>query len=168
MKKSKLSPPWYTYLSELQAMFEEDSDISIKFDEDAKTIYVYVAKTSKAEALNKILKHSVTFGKVTLSIEVVPPNEEDADILEAFDEAFMGNPALSFTIPIKCPIGIFRYAVFKNKVVQFYNDQLDDLNGNKSTLYQEIAKDIFADDLDVNFCTDTKDPKLTKPLGEWP
>jgi hypothetical protein len=57
--------------------------------------------------------------------------------------------------------------VFEKKVVQFFNDQLDDINGNKSTLYQDIAKDVFEKHEGVYFCT-AADGKLSKPLGEWP
>ena len=59
------------------------------------------------------------------------------------------------------------YVVFENKVVQFFNDDLSDIHGNKSTLYQEIAKDIFGDCDNIYFCTDTKE-EIGKPLGEWP
>jgi len=167
-KTTKLSPPWQTYMHELEAMFGEDPDISIRFDENGMIIKLFVNNQAKCDALDKILRKEQAFGNVKLKIEVVPPNADDIDILDTFNAAFLGNPALKYTVPIECPLGIFRYAVFQNKVVQFFNDQLDDLNGNKSMLFQEIARDIFADGLDVNYCTDTKDDKLAKPLGEWP
>lgn len=164
----KLSSPWQTYVNELMAMFKDDPEVTIKFDDESKIVKIYAAKSSKASALETLLKHEVTFGKVTLKVEVVPPNTDTIDILEAFDDAFSGNPAMSYTFPIESPIGTFRYVVFKNEVVQFFNDQLDDINGNRSTLYQNIAKDIFDEHLSVNYCTDVKDKKLAKPLGEWP
>lgn len=163
-----LSALWFTYVNELKAMFEQDNDISIRYDDENKEAKIYVAKASKADALAKILKSEKEFGNIKLKITVVPPNENDFDILDLFDDAFNGNPALSFVMPIESPIGKHRYVVFKNKVVQFYNDQLDDLNGNKSTLFQDIAKDIFEDKLMVNYCTETVDRNLIKPLGEWP
>lgn len=163
-----LSAPWYTYVNELKAMFDQDTDIQIRYDDEEKEVRLYVTKVAKAEALTKLLKSEKEFGNVTLKITVIPPNENDLDILDTFDDAFNGNPALSFVMPIESPIGTHRYVVFKNKVVQFYNDQLDDLNGNKSTLFQEIAKDIFNEKLAVNYCTESTDRNLIKPLGEWP
>ena len=164
----KLSSPWQTYVNELKAMFGEDPDITIRFNDDEKIVSLYVAKPPKAEALEKLLKHEVTFGNVTLSVNVIPPNENEIDILDTFEDAFSGNPALSFVIPIESPLGSHRFVVFENKVVQFFNDQLDDMNGNKSTLYQDIARNIFDEKLAVNYCTDVKSASLAKPLGEWP
>ena len=168
MKELNLSSPWVTYLNELKAMFGEDQDIAIRYNEEEKEVLIYVANGSKAEALDKILIHEKEFGNVTLKINVIPPNNNEADILTVFNDAFLGNPAMEYTVPIESPLGTHRFVVFKNKVVQFYNDQLDDLHGNKSTLYQEIAKDIFVDGLAVNYCTNPTDKNLMKPLGEWP
>ena len=62
------------------------------------------------------------------------------------------------------------YVVFVNEVVQYFNDDLGDVYGQCSTLYQEIAKDVFGETEGVFFCTDVEEPvyALGKPLGEWP
>ena len=44
-------------------------------------------------------------------------------------------------------INSFTYVVFEKEVVQYWNDNLGDINGLRSTLYQDLAKEIFADDL---------------------
>ena len=170
-KKLKLSPPWRTYLNEITEMFGEDMDIKILFDEEEMEIKLLVDSSAKAEALERILNPEVTFGNVTLKITVVPPNKNNVpDVLDDFLAAFLGNPALIGTLPIESPLGMHRFVIFQKKVVQFYNDQLDDPHGNKSTLLQEIAKDIFRNELSVNFCTERKGDTLSvgKPLGEWP
>ena len=59
------------------------------------------------------------------------------------------------------------YVVFKNRVVQFFNDNLNDIYGNISTLYQEIASDVFKEISGVNYCTDIEE-RVGAPLGEWP
>lgn len=161
-----LSSPWITYMHELEAMFGKDPDIRIVFNKDEYEIKLYVTKPGKAAALEQLLNSEVKFGKVTLKISVVPANDI-CDVLDVFDEAFTGNPVLVGTIPIVSPLGTHRFVIFKNEVVQFYNDQLDDPHGNKSTLYQEIAKDIFCNDLSVNYSTNVKGD-VGKPLGEWP
>ena len=43
--------------------------------------------------------------------------------------------------------------VFAKEVVQYWNDSLSDPYGKVSTLYQDIAKDIFEDTDGVMFCT---------------
>lgn len=52
----------------------------------------------------------------------------------------------------------FTYVVFKNCVVQFFNDNLNDPHGVVSTLYENIADEIFKDiqfpNDGVAFCTD--------------
>ena len=45
------------------------------------------------------------------------------------------------------------YVVLKKEVVQFFNDNLNDIHGLETTLYQTIAKDVF-DGTGVFFCTD--------------
>lgn len=168
MPEMKLSSPWITYVHEIQKMFERDSEVRVMYDDENKEVKLFVDSIQKAEALEKILRHERTFGNVVLKITVVPSNKEK-DILDVFNDAFFGNTALLYTVPLKSPLGIHRFVVFDGKVVQFYNDQLDDPNGNKSTLYQEIAKDIFDDKFAVNFCTEVVDKNASnKPLGEWP
>ena len=44
--------------------------------------------------------------------------------------------------------------VFQNKVVQYFSDNMQDINGFTSTLYQEIAKELFGVDGGLYFCTD--------------
>ena len=156
-KTIKLSPPWYTYYHELEALFEKDPDVMLRYDEDAQIIKLYVATLQKASALSVLLKPEKVFGNVTVKVEVIPPNIEDKSISDKFSMAFDGNPALDYVTEVESPMGVHRFAVFQNKVVQFYNDQLDDPYGNKSTLYQDIAADVFADGLGIHFCTRDRD-----------
>lgn len=156
-EKVKLSPPWCTYVNELKAMFQNDPYVTIQYNDEAKEVKLFVAKVDKAEALAKILKEEQKFGGTTLKITVVPPNDEARDILDEFDDAFRYNDAVGKILPIESPFGLFRYVGFANKVVQFYNDQLDDPSGNKSMLLQEIARDIFKDELTVNYYTVEKE-----------
>lgn len=57
--------------------------------------------------------------------------------------------------------------MFKNKVVQYFNDDLSDANGVCSTLYQEIAKRIFGENPMIYFCTSIKSRETVfgMPLG---
>lgn len=164
-KDLKLSPPWNTFVSELKALFGEDPGIKIQFDEDNYEVKLFVADPEKADALTQLIPAQRIYGNVALTVTVVPANymeESNADLIEA---AFKGNPVLKQVLCLKTPFGEYDYAVFRKDVVQFYNDNLCDPHGNESTLFEDIARDVFGSG-DVFFCTDSE--KVGKPLGEWP
>ncbi len=151
----KMSAPWFEFYRKIEALFEQDPEVNVTYDDDAKTVKVFVENCRKADAIAKLLPVTKNFGGVELKIEVIPANDEESAI-DIIEEAFYGNPALAYTHHVKTPLGDFDYVVFQNRVVQYYNDELCDINGNKSTLYQEIAKDVF-ENTNVFFCTDTED-----------
>lgn len=163
----KLSPPWVNYYNELKALFEQDPEITIKFDEEAPKISLYVENGRKADALTQLLPVEKDFGNVKLEIEVVPANNA-ATTLSLIEDAFYGNPALSYVYSADTPMGEINYVVFEGKIIQYFNDDLSDINGNKTTLYQEIAKDVFGEETGLYFCTEALNAKVSKPLGEWP
>ncbi len=164
--KIKLSPPWMTFYREMEALFGGDPEIEVKYDEGVDAVKLYVDNTEKAEALSKILPRKKEFGNVTVAIEVIPSNETEMDVAGLFRQAFDGNPALSYIATIRGPFANpLDYVVFQNKVVQFFNDDIGDINGLKSTLYQEIARDVFEGVSGIFFCTDTEE-NPGKPLEE--
>lgn len=165
MLKVNLSSPWVTFVNEVKALFEEDDEIHIHYDGENNELKLLVDSGDKADALSKLLPTEKQFGNVTLKIIVIPANK-DLQAVDLFEIAFRGNPALAYTFAADTPLGHAEYAIFKKQVVQFFNDQLDDVRGIKSTLYQDIAKDVF-EGSGVFFCTDAPD-FLGKPLGEWP
>ena len=167
MENIKLSPPWITFLHEIEAMFAEDPDGKVVFNGETNVIKLYVADSDKASALEKLIPAQKVFGNVTVNIEVIPPNVEEMTKEELFQKAFSGNPALSYTASYNTPFGHVTYIVFQNKVVQFFNDQMNDINGNKNTLLQDIAPEVFGTEHAVYYCTEAP-VKLSKPLGEWP
>ena len=169
MGKLKLSAPWITFYHEIEAMFGEDPEIRIVFDEDNYKIKLYVDNAEKADALTQILPAEKVFGNIIVKVVVIPANKLKEDVLSIYEKAFKGNPVLSYVKRVEGTIFAYpaSYVVFKNKVVQFFNDDLSDVNGYRSTLYQEIAKDIFENKNGIYFCTDTE-RNLGKPLGEWP
>lgn len=152
----KLSPPWVTFYHKINALFEEDDQVRVVFEEEVSEIKIYVESAVKAEAIQAILPAEKEFGGVTVRITVIPANEQSTASL--IRTAFDGNPALSCIKTVSTPVmGEVNYVVFAKKVVQFFNDDLTDLNGNTSTLYQEIAKDVIDAGTGVFFCTEEKD-----------
>lgn len=172
MAKLNLSAPWVEFYNEVCAMFKYDPEVHVVLDDEHYEMYLYVDEAAKAAALEKLLPTEKDFGNVKLKITVVPANDEKIEeVRDIYSVAFYGNPVLSF---IKNVRGVFdndlKYVVFRKEVVQYWVDDLGDIYGQRSTLYQEIAKDIFEGQQGVFFCTDTEDPKryLGNPLGEWP
>ena len=148
----KLSAPWVKLYKEIETLFRHDEDIALSFDENEKVITLRVDNAVKADALEKIMPKEKIFGNVTVKINVVPSNKEET-YAELFSRAFEGNSALTGVYCMDTPMGKMGYAVFRREVVQFFDDNISSPYGITSTLYQEIAKDIF-EDPGLSFCTD--------------
>ena len=172
----KLSPPWITYINKLQALFDGDPEIAfnIKYNCEDPVVTLATNNGDKATALRKLLPEFKNFGNVYLSIEIDGPftNKAFPTSKELFETVFAKNPAFAYcVIPTDEGYWFFNfcYVVFKNCVVQFFNDNLNDAHGVISTLYQNIATEIFEDAVpNAYYCTDVERGKLGKPLGEWP
>ena len=151
----KLSPPWINYVREISVLFGNDPDIDVSYDNDTYTVKLLVANPVKADAISKLLPTEKEFGNVILKIEVVPGNEEMTEA-QLYSIAFSNNPVFSFSQEVR-PQGIetpITYIVFKKEVVQYFNDDLTDLYGNRTTLLHEIAKDVLPEKFSVNYCVD--------------
>lgn len=150
-----LSSPWVQYANALRAFFGEDPDIDFEFDEDENKVTMRVGNQEKADALMELLPAEKEFGNVKLTIDIVPADGESRSDAELVAAALYGNPILSF---IRTVDGVMSnrltYVVFAKKVVQYFNDNLGDIFGNRNTLYQDLAKEIFGDLEGVYFGTD--------------
>ena len=98
----KLSTPWAIHAAEINALFGNDPEVHVKYDDYDCEVKLYVDNAVKAQAIDMILPDEVEFGNVELSIVVVPPNNDRLDFFgkswkEIFDLAFENNPAYAFT-----------------------------------------------------------------------
>lgn len=161
MANMKLSPPWCIFYREIQALFGDDPEVHVVYDEQAEIVKVYVDNDEKAEVLSQLLPTKKMFGRVGLDIQVVPANGKkySTDVpekvdAEMFEKAFKGNPVFSYAKTFR---NLFQfeatYVVFVPEVVQFYTDDISDIHGFRSTLYEEIARDVF-EGIQANFNTD--------------
>ena len=180
-ERLKLSPPWITYVNKLQALFDGDPLIAFNIDyqnENGPTVALSCNNGDKVAALTKLLPTEKKFGNITLHIIVdgTPSNRAFTTTKELFEVAFSKNPAFAYAITpaqegyVWMPM---TYVVFKNCVVQFFNDNLNDCHGIISTLYENIADEIFEEFKEITgaavfFNTDVERGALGKPLGEWP
>ena len=160
MSRLRKLSPWVTYYKELDVFFKEDPQVKVVYDEEENEVKLYVDNTTKANALAELLPAEETWGNVTLRITVIPSNRRlgATQYAQPILAALNGNKAVSFTTIID---GIssnpLTYIVFVNEVVQYFSDDLGDIYGQTSTLYQEIAKNIFGNIDGVYFCTDKPD-----------
>ena len=152
----KKSAPWITYFRKLDALFGKDPEITVNYFNDPAVIKLYVDNPMKADALSQLLPDQVVFGGVTAEVQIIPSNKPLAKA-DLFAQAFAGNPAFSRMVDVE---GVFtnpiHYCVFNKEVVQYWDDNLCDINGNESTLYQDIAEDVFDNTDGVMFCTEDK------------
>ena len=172
----KLSPPWITYTHMLQALFDGDPQIAfnVNYGSDNPSVVIATNNGDKVTALQQILPTEIEYGGVILEIAIdgTPSNRSFATKKELFEVAFDKNPAFAYAV---CPVEdgydwfAATYIVFKNCVVQFFNDNLNDCHGVLSTLYEDIAREILTGDATqgVYFNTDVERGQLGKPLGEW-
>lgn len=151
----KLSAPWVSYWHKVKALLGDDPDIQLEYNDLENKIKVLVNGVAKADALTQLLPAEKTFGNVTVRTVVVPANLQQADRADLIKDALTGNPNFAFMQKITgISTNRYAYVVFKKKVAQYWNDNLGDLHGNVSTLYQDLAKEIFGGDDGIMYCTD--------------
>ena len=176
-----IKSPWVLYFEKMKCLFGGDKEIRLDFDEEDMVISIRVDNPMKASALSRLIPYEVSFGTVTVNIGVIPNNSamsreqlsKDASLIEVIHAALEGNSAVAQIRPVSR--GLFRnlcYCVFKKEVVQYGADNIGDINGNESTLMQNIAAEIFAYANGIYFCTSEGDNGANgfgdAPLGEWP
>ena len=173
----KILPPWSIYSKKIEALFDGDPQIACNVDWSGTSPSIVLACNNgdKVAALQRILPEEIGFGNVKLKVVVdgIPSNRAFTSKVELFDTAFSGNPAYAYSV---CPAEegyqwiATTYVVFKNYVVQFFADNLNDCHGVISCLYQDIADDILTGEATqgVFYNTDIDHGSLGKPLGEWP
>lgn len=155
MENMKLSPPWVTFANEVKALFEQDKEVVVLYYDERKKLELYVKNERKADAISQLIPSEKTFGNVTIKINVVTMNQTIEDSrLNLIKAAFAGNKAVEAIRDVDTPFGTMHYVIFEASVVQFPNDDTQDINGMKSTLYQDIAREIIGQKDNVLFCTD--------------
>ena len=152
----KLSSPWCIYARKVETLFDGDREVKVEFNEEDKELKLFVDNGRKADAIAKLLPDEKTFGNVTIKISVVPANNEE-DISTVIKNAFNGNYNFSRLEETVNPFGDkIRYALFTPCVAQYYSDDISEYQGMTTTIYADLAKEIFSEQaMDVYFTTNT-------------
>lgn len=183
MIQTTLEAPWYTFRKMVNALFERDASIVVGDIYEAKdgepfdyAFDIEVTDHEKAMALERMMPSIKTFGAVTLAIFIFDEeNNELQNGTEVFEKIFKDNPIVKDYKNVTDRAGVLHSFVrFKPEVIQFFDDDMTDYNGNWSGLAEDIAREVFClTSGGLNFCTaaveeDANGVDLNKPLGEWP
>ena len=158
---TSLTPPWYIYQKQVKALFEHDSQIIVGevYQQENGKDYAFdieVRNHEKYMALDRVLSRFKLFGNVALTINLFDEeNSIEENAIDICRVIFDGNPIVESIEDIVDPAGVHHgFVVFCPKIIQYYADDMRDINGNVTTLAQNIAREVFNDAADgVNFCT---------------
>lgn len=165
MARLNLVSPWFEYYHKMKALFGEDPDINIVFDDELMELKFYVGSPLKAEVLEKFICPVVKWGDVVLNNIIIPGNREyykyvtgeEMPVHEMLYYLFSGNPHFADILYIDTIFsnGI-TYVMFKKEVIQYYTDDLGDPHGITSILMEDLAKELLNSQEGVFYCTDVE------------
>ena len=170
--------PWIVFARKVYALFCRDEEIKMTWRhldgpatelvdmtgvEDAYAIVMYVNNPVKGVSLETILPAYRDFGKVRVFINIVPSNEV-WPISKMFDAAFENNPVYGSFVTAETLFGPTNYVLFSNEAIQYFADDIGDYYGVETTTAEELAKEVFNEDLHVNYCTEKSE--FVAPI--WP
>lgn len=141
--KLNMSAPWQIYRNKIAALFEGDNEIEVKQIGKDRVLVIEVVNETKAAILEDYLPKTVTFGNVTIGIQVwIKEIDNDTDKI-----AYLLKDTKNFIglkVPEKKKIGSIKpFACFIPEVVQFFADDLSDPNGKFNGLMADIAKEVL-------------------------
>ncbi len=173
----RLSSPWVIFYKEVSAFFQEDPEVTVLFNNEEPELKIQVkGNDEKAACIARFFPKERAFGNVILKCSVVgddgqPVPDINCDDKTAIDLMFKGNGAVSFIKKVDTIFGYtIVYVVFAREVVSYYSDNMYDIYGATSTLYQDLAAEIFGQLLHGDYCSFCTDAEVSVgcPLGEWP
>ena len=163
VRKLTISAPWYEFQKKVKALFERDPQIivgDIYEPEGREVDYAFdieVLNHEKFIALDRVIPGIKEFGNVTLGIVLY--DEENINAVNAgvdlYKTIFSGNPIVKDVRDAVDHTGTHHgFVRFVPEVIQFFNDDISDFNGNWSGLAQDIAREVFTNDSSgIHFCT---------------
>lgn len=167
MAQLKLSPAWDIYYMQVKTLFADDEEVKVVYDRDSYTLNLYVDNDRKAEALAELMPEEMSWGNVTMGINVFPRNTLKTTKMstkELFSAAFDGNPNLAFVESVSLLYSNpMTFVVFHPEIVQYYTDNMGDWNGFRSELYSDLPEEVFKEIPGVYYCTD----KISQDLTSW-
>ena len=166
MNNTKISPPWNTLYKKFEEMFDGDPELTLNFipKDDGYHIIFESRNAIKLDALEKLLKPSFNFGNVNVILDFKVANDGANDLYDVAIDAFNGNPMFEDVIPRSFMPGLpvdQVCVILRKKIIQFFNDNLNDIYGNLNCLPTDITDEIFVnEDGALQFSISNVDPVL--------
>ena len=142
--------PWDEYAQAAKALFADDPDVVVDVAMETESgdykVIVRVHGDDKAESISELMPTELTYGNVTLYVEVVPDNERELSTADHLRRAFAGNPAFVDVIelsPTLTSVGA-TYALFMPECVQYYSDDLRSPYGATTVAVEEVARKVLS------------------------
>lgn len=153
--KTKFSSPWMLYYRRVEQLFAEDPHVEVTFNNDTYELKLVVSGQRKAKAIAQILPKSRKFGNIEVHTRVLCEEDKDSDSERVLRDAFEDNDAVSRIESFTLCGDQINYVVFEPWVVQYFSDNIGGIDGVTSTIYEEIAKDLFGETVKGTFfCTE--------------
>ena len=147
MSKMGMQSPWVAYGKLVRELFEKhDPDVTVEFDNEAPALRLYVRGADKAKSMAQVLPCEMTFGGVSMPVEVVPANDVELTMADHMRRAFAGNPVLAGVEerPIVPGGPSLTYALFAPEAVQVACDNAGSPYGLRTATYEEVAREVLA------------------------
>jgi len=175
MLKLSLSSPWDNHYKMVYQLLSRDPEIRVSSDlteptEGCYNFNILSNNTAKLKALRKVLRTNITFGNVILRMTFIDTNnaqnlgdDKEGEVIPTIDDwntAFTGNELFCQIKTVGKGLYTLNYAIFAHEIVDYFSDDLTDINGYAHMLPAQIAKEIcrFVDDLNILVCTSMLTP----------
>ncbi|PEI86307.1 hypothetical protein [Bacillus toyonensis] len=158
----QLSPPWITYFNELRNSIGADPTVTVGPLIPVGGNYiilVHALSNEKARALATLLKSSIQFGNVSVTV-IVTNNENEIvnpfpcpldafEIAHLFQVALENNPYFEqVVVQPQFPGGVnVVFPVFKVEVIQFFNEDISNLCQTFTGVAANVFRDVMQDDV---------------------
>lgn len=154
-RKISLNAPWVDHYKKVYQLLSPDPELTVSKDlkevtEGCYNFYIISANGEKLDALRKVLRTNITFNTVILRMTFIHTDigeleANDGPVIpteEDWEKAFTGNPL--FCRIVKAGKGLFDmgYAVFAHEIIDYFSDDLSDINGYSHLLPATIVKEV--------------------------
>jgi len=142
--------PWDEYVQAAKALFADDPDVvvdnAVETESGDYKVVVRVHGDDKAESISELMPTELTYGNVTLYVDVVPDNERELTTADHLRRAFAGNPLYIDVVEPTTSLTTFgaTYALFMPECVQYYSDDLRSPYGATTCAVEEVARKVLS------------------------
>ena len=142
--------PWDEYVQAAKSLFADDPDVTVDNAVETESgdyrVIVRVHGDDKAESISELMPTELTYGNVTLYVDVVPDNERELTVADHIRRAFAGNRLFVDVLDVPLTPETFgaTYALFMPECVQYYSDDLRSPYGATTLAVEEVARKVLS------------------------